>query len=251
MRAGEIADELPPTDAAAVRARRVEAEALPRADQAAGAGLGGQRLRLARASSTSSTSSSSSSTSLGAALRDLAPPPASAALGDIGDWWTEPIVFQKFAVWTLLWEVLGLGCGSMPLTLPLQAADRRRPLLAAAGHGAAAAVARQGAAHPRDPPDAGRRRRSTPACSPPASSCSSRRDRHGGTAAGRLRRRDRGPARACWALLGLRDKVSFLAARPELYGPMLVISLFRARQPGSSAGSSSSSSSGGAPRPRS
>ena len=37
-------------------------------------------------------------------------------LGNIGDWWTEPIVFQKIVVWLLLWEVLGLGCGSMPLT---------------------------------------------------------------------------------------------------------------------------------------
>ena len=37
-------------------------------------------------------------------------------LGDFGDWWTEPIVWQKLAVWTLLWEIIGLGCGSMPLT---------------------------------------------------------------------------------------------------------------------------------------
>ncbi|MDQ2629772.1 MAG: DUF3556 domain-containing protein, partial [Actinomycetota bacterium] len=31
--------------------------------------------------------------------------------------WTAPIVFQKAVVWTLLWEVLGLGAGSLPLTL--------------------------------------------------------------------------------------------------------------------------------------
>src|SRR3954469_11826177 len=37
-------------------------------------------------------------------------------LGDIGDWWTAPIVFQKVVVWLVLWEVVGLGCGSMPLT---------------------------------------------------------------------------------------------------------------------------------------
>src|ERR1700760_4989650 len=37
-------------------------------------------------------------------------------LGDIGHWWTEPIVYQKFVVWTLLWEILGLGSGSMQLT---------------------------------------------------------------------------------------------------------------------------------------
>ena len=31
--------------------------------------------------------------------------------------WTDPIVFQKAVIWTLLWEVLGLGAGSLPLTL--------------------------------------------------------------------------------------------------------------------------------------
>ncbi len=38
-------------------------------------------------------------------------------LGDIGDWWTEPIFFQKVVIFTLLFEVLGLGCGFGPLTL--------------------------------------------------------------------------------------------------------------------------------------
>ena len=31
-----------------------------------------------------------------------------------------------------------------------------------------------------------------------------------------------------WALLGLRDKVSFLAARPEVYGFLMLVSLFPA-----------------------
>ncbi|MFL5897435.1 MAG: DUF3556 domain-containing protein [Solirubrobacterales bacterium] len=31
--------------------------------------------------------------------------------------WTEPIVFEKAVLWTMLWEVLGLGAGSLPLTL--------------------------------------------------------------------------------------------------------------------------------------
>src|SRR4051795_12255262 len=38
-------------------------------------------------------------------------------LGSLGEWWTEPIVFQKAVVWTMLWEILGLGAGSLPLTL--------------------------------------------------------------------------------------------------------------------------------------
>jgi hypothetical protein len=37
-------------------------------------------------------------------------------LGDIGSWWDEPIVFQKAVLWTLAYEVLGLGCSSGPLT---------------------------------------------------------------------------------------------------------------------------------------
>ncbi|MEV0251232.1 DUF3556 domain-containing protein [Nocardia sp. NPDC050712] len=33
----------------------------------------------------------------------------------VGDWWSEPIVFQKVVLYTLLFEVLGLGCGFGPL----------------------------------------------------------------------------------------------------------------------------------------
>lgn len=36
--------------------------------------------------------------------------------GAIGTWWSEPIVFQKVVLWSLLFEVLGLGCGFGPLT---------------------------------------------------------------------------------------------------------------------------------------
>ena len=43
--------------------------------------------------------------------------PGLGGLGDFGDWWSQPIVFQKFAVWTLVWEMLGLGSGSMMLAL--------------------------------------------------------------------------------------------------------------------------------------
>ena len=43
--------------------------------------------------------------------------PGIGSLGDVADWWTEPVVFQKVIVWTLLFEVLGFGCGFGPLTL--------------------------------------------------------------------------------------------------------------------------------------
>ena len=34
---------------------------------------------------------------------------------DIGQWWTEPIVLQKVVLYTMLFEILGLGCGFGPL----------------------------------------------------------------------------------------------------------------------------------------
>jgi hypothetical protein len=37
-------------------------------------------------------------------------------LSTIGQWWLAPVAFEKAIVWGLLFEVLGLGCGSGPLT---------------------------------------------------------------------------------------------------------------------------------------
>src|ERR1700679_3933176 len=42
--------------------------------------------------------------------------PGLGGLGHIAAWWTQPIVYQKLVIFTLLFEVLGLGCGSGPLT---------------------------------------------------------------------------------------------------------------------------------------
>jgi Transmembrane protein of unknown function (DUF3556) len=38
------------------------------------------------------------------------------SLSNIGSWWFAPIAFEKAVLWTLLFEVLGFGCGSGPLT---------------------------------------------------------------------------------------------------------------------------------------
>jgi hypothetical protein len=43
--------------------------------------------------------------------------PGIGSLGEFGTWWFELVVFQKIVIWTVLWEVAGLGCGSGPLTL--------------------------------------------------------------------------------------------------------------------------------------
>jgi len=42
--------------------------------------------------------------------------PALGGPAEIGAWWLHPIAFQKAIVWSMLFEVLGLGCGSGPLT---------------------------------------------------------------------------------------------------------------------------------------
>ena len=54
--------------------------------------------------------------------------PGLGGLGSIGDWWATPLAFGRAVLWTLLWEALGLGCGSGPLT------GRYLPPVTAAGH---------------------------------------------------------------------------------------------------------------------
>src|SRR5258708_21956734 len=34
---------------------------------------------------------------------------------DIASWWLEPVAFQKAILWSMLFESVGLGCGSGPL----------------------------------------------------------------------------------------------------------------------------------------
>lgn len=42
--------------------------------------------------------------------------PGLGPLAEIGGWWLEPIAFQKAIAWSMAFELLGLGCGSGPLT---------------------------------------------------------------------------------------------------------------------------------------
>ena len=42
--------------------------------------------------------------------------PSLGGLRDIGSWWLHPVAFQKAILWSMLFELLGLGCGSGPLT---------------------------------------------------------------------------------------------------------------------------------------
>jgi hypothetical protein len=147
-------------------------------------------------------------------------------LGSLSSWWTQPIVFEKAVVWTMLWEVLGLGAGSMPLTLrfspmiggvlywlrpgttrlppwpervPLTRGTRRTPLDVALYAGLLVAAVYLLLAH------------TTPAA---------------GTTAGRLNPVAVGVLLAIGIGLGLRDKVPFLAARAEVYGNLMILFLF-------------------------
>jgi Transmembrane protein of unknown function (DUF3556) len=147
-------------------------------------------------------------------------------LGSLSSWWTEPIVFEKAVVWTMLWEVLGLGAGSMPLTL------RFSPMFGGFLYWLRPGTTRLPPWPERVPLTRGTRRTlldvalyagliaaavyllvwgATPAA---------------GTAAGRLDPIAAGVLLAVGILLGLRDKVPFLAARAEVYGNLMIIFLF-------------------------
>jgi hypothetical protein len=147
----------------------------------------------------------------------------------IGQWWTEPIVFQKVVLYTMLFEVVGLGCGFGPLNnrfyppmgsilywlrpntirlppwpgrVPLTRGDNRDAVDVAL-YGALLVMLVVALFSDGTGPD--------PAL---------------GTAVGLL------PAWQSWAVLGLlaaaglRDKVIFLAARGEVYAPFVVAFLF-------------------------
>lgn len=148
---------------------------------------------------------------------------------DIGNWWTEPIVFQKVVLYTMLFEVVGLGCGFGPLnnrfyppmgsmlywlrrnTIRLPPWPRRIPLtrgdnrdgIDVALYGALLLMLVIALFSDGTGPDAAL-----------------------GSSVGLL------PAWQSWAILallavaGLRDKVIFLAARGEVYAPFVAACLF-------------------------
>ena len=132
--------------------------------------------------------------------------------------WYEPIVFQKVVVWTMLWEVLGLGAGSLPLTL------RFSPMV-----GGFLYWLRPGTTRlppwPEQVPGTGGTTRTWLDVGLYAGLLAtgvflllSSGDVLDPVAVGVLL--------AFLGALGLRDKVPFLAARAEIYGTLAVIFLF-------------------------
>ena len=163
---------------------------------------------------------------LGAALVISATTPGLGGLGDIGDWWTQPIVLQKFVVWTMLWEIIGLGCGSMPLTF------RFAPMIGGILYWLRPGTVRLPPWPERVPLTAGTTR--TPVdvglyaavLIALAYLLVAGEEAFAGLAAGRLDPVAVAVPLVLLALLGLRDKVSFLAARPEIYGFLMIVFLF-------------------------
>jgi Transmembrane protein of unknown function (DUF3556) len=147
-------------------------------------------------------------------------------LGDLGSWWTEPIVFQKAVIWTMLWEVLGLGAGSLPLTL------RFSPMIGGVLYWLRPGTTRLPPWPERVPFTAGNRRTLFDvALYAGLISAALYLLLSGGidataASAGRLDPVAVGVLLAVLVLLGLRDKVPFLAARAEIYGNLAIVFLF-------------------------
>ncbi len=147
-------------------------------------------------------------------------------LGSIGAWWTEPIFFQKAVVWTMLWEVLGLGAGSLPLTL------RFSPMIGGVLYWLRPGTTRL----PPWPEKVPLTRGTTRTWFDVALYAgliamalfllfSDGVDSVAGSA-GRLDPAAVGVLLGVLVALGLRDKVPFLAARAEVYGNLMIIFLF-------------------------
>jgi hypothetical protein len=132
--------------------------------------------------------------------------------------WTAPIVFQKVVVWLVLWEIVGLGCGSMPLTF------RFLPPIGSILYWLRPGTVRLPPWPDKVPLTRGARRTVVDVLL------------YAGVLASlvyllvsdvaRLEPAAIAVLLGFLVALGLRDKVSFLASRAEVYGPLLVAFMF-------------------------
>ncbi|HEX5609605.1 MAG TPA: DUF3556 domain-containing protein [Solirubrobacterales bacterium] len=147
-------------------------------------------------------------------------------LGDLGEWWYEPIVFQKAVVWTMLWEVLGLGAGSLPLTL------RFSPMIGGVLYWLRPGTVRLPPWPEKVPLTRGNTRTLLDVALYAGLLAGllylliGAEVDAGAGFAGRLDPAAVGVALALLVALGLRDKVPFLAARSEVYGNLMIVFLF-------------------------
>lgn len=162
----------------------------------------------------------------GGAMLAISTTPGLGGIGDFGEWWTEPIVFQKFALWTLLWEILGLGAGSMPLSF------RFLPPIGGPLYWLRPGTVRLPPWPGKVPLTAGTRRGAVDIALYAGVLAvgvyllfAAGVDAAAGSA-GRMSPTGIAVLLGVLLGLGLRDKVSFLGARPEIYATMLAVGLF-------------------------
>jgi hypothetical protein len=160
---------------------------------------------------------------LGAALVVTLTTPGIGGLGDIGDWWYQPIVFQKIVVWTALWEILGLGSGSMQL------AARYGPIIGGSVYWLRPGTLRLPPWPDKVPFTKGDRRTIFDIALYAGFIAAAIWLLQSNPSGGLMSKTGIVVLLAVWAALGLRDKVPFLAARPEIYGFFLIVSLFAAK----------------------
>jgi len=136
--------------------------------------------------------------------------------------WTEPIVFEKAVVWTMLWEVLGLGAGSLPLTL------RFSPMVGGFLYWLRPGTTRLPPWPERVPGTRGTTRTWLDVSLYGAllAALAFLLLSGGIDSPARLDPVAVGVMLALLGALGLRDKVPFLAARAEIYGTLAIIFLF-------------------------
>lgn len=135
-------------------------------------------------------------------------------LRELGSRWSETIVFQKAVLWTLLYEILGFGCGSGPLT------GRYVPPVTAFIYFLRAGTTRL-PPFPRLPLTAGHRRSAADVALYSACIVLVLRALASKPTAGVL-----APIPLVLCVVGLRDKTVFLAARSEHYLLLVVVFLF-------------------------
>jgi len=144
-------------------------------------------------------------------------------LGNFTEWWSDPIVFQKLAVYTLLWEFIGLGAGSMPLTF------RFKPMIGGILYWLRPGGIRLPPFPDRVPGTAGNTRTMLDvalAAGVILSALYLLIDGESSPVFGHLEALPIAVLLGLLGLLGLRDKVSFLAARPEVYAFLLIVFMF-------------------------
>ncbi|WP_069159638.1 DUF3556 domain-containing protein [Nocardia altamirensis] len=152
----------------------------------------------------------------------------------VGDWWSEPIVFEKVVLYTLLFEVIGLGCGFGPLnnrfvppfgsilywlrpkTIRLPPWPNRVPLTKGSS---------------RTPVDVALYAALLVLTSIALLSNGTGPIPALDTTVGILPTWQIAGILGVLAVLGLRDKVIFLAARGEVYAPLTIAFLFTAADP--------------------